>query len=416
MTKKYQVYISSTIEDLKEERQRAINTLVLNNFIPAGMDFFHGSDDKWSAIQNCMKESDIYLMIIGNKYGVVNPETKKSYMEMEYDYANELKMPIIIITISDEMTNVKRKADPSIDYYEFDYSTEFYLFKSKLNGRRMKEVNDLFELETILLSELQHLVVDNEKKMRGWVRAVNKNEVLLLKTSSIRDIKKSFSILTELILKKNYKNIEVLGYHKAISKQLLNAISGEELLEYENRLIQIQQIQKGRIRVTISTICKYTQLKNRHFGIDFHASEEQANSYKLKSFKINSHDYTNEMNIIKEKEDRLQFPYRIYSSNLINKIKAPAEISIDHSYECSIFGFFHSHYLHCPCGLLSVTIQLDDKLKKDYSVISSVSSPYTANTGDSVKAKDVIDRNAIYIKLPSWSPRGSGYSISLIKK
>ena len=43
MDKKYQVFISSTYEDLKEERQAAIACLLDNNCIPVGMEQFPAS-------------------------------------------------------------------------------------------------------------------------------------------------------------------------------------------------------------------------------------------------------------------------------------------------------------------------------------------------------------------------------------
>ena len=113
MDKKYQVFISSTMEDLEEERQCAINTIVFNNNIPAGTELFRGSEVEWSVIKGWMDESDIYLLILGGRYGTIDPSTQKSHIEQEYEYAVGRKMPIIIISISDEMTN-KKKTSPYI--------------------------------------------------------------------------------------------------------------------------------------------------------------------------------------------------------------------------------------------------------------------------------------------------------------
>lgn len=415
MDKKYQVFISSTMEDLKEERQCAINTIVFNNNIPAGTELFRGSEVEWSVIKGWMDESDIYLLILGGRYGTIDPSTQKSHIEQEYEYAVGRKMPIIIISISDEMTNKKKSIDSSIDYYESDYKTEYFAFRKKIDRRRQQTVNSIEELKTKLLVELQDCIIHKGKKLQGWIRAYNTTEAIWLKTSSQNEIDKSFSRLVELILKRNYKNVEALGYHKAISSHLLKAIRGKDLLEYDTRYIQIEPAGRGKIKVTQSIRYKYAQMKRKTEGIDFHSSEVQASTYKLESFKINAKDYAKELSINIEKEDRPQYPYRVYSTNSI-PVSAPALIEIKHSYECPISGYFHSHHLACPCGSLSVTINLDDKLKKDYAIVSSVASPYTSNTGDSVKANDISEMGAYYIKLPKWSPRGSGYAVALIKK
>ena len=45
MERKYQVFISSTYTDLKEERQNIIDVLLMADCIPAGMEAFAASDD-----------------------------------------------------------------------------------------------------------------------------------------------------------------------------------------------------------------------------------------------------------------------------------------------------------------------------------------------------------------------------------
>lgn len=414
MKKKYQVFISSTIEDLKEERQRAINTLVNSNIIPAGMELFRGSEFKWKAIKEWMEESDIYLLIVGDRYGTIDPETKMSYTEREYEYAEKLNMPMIIITIDDSMTKIKEINNPNLNYHEIEYIDQFNKFKERINVRRHHIVLDLTNLETTILQELPY-IIGKANDIRGWVRANNANETILLNTSSKKETDKSFSEFVEFILRKNYKSKGASEYQQTIGEHILNAIRGEELLEYDNRIINIYQVQKNRIRITISTVYKYLQVKKREFGVDFHATKEQAESYILKSFKINGVDYIDRIEIKKEEENRLHFPYHVYGTISTKGIRTPVEISVENSYECSIASFFHSHHLACPCGKISATVYLDDKLKKNYSIISSVSSPYTMNTSDSVKANDIMDRDAYYISLPNWSPRGAGYSMTLIK-
>ena len=41
-----QVFVSSTYEDLREERQRAIQALLESDCVPSGMEMFPASDDQ----------------------------------------------------------------------------------------------------------------------------------------------------------------------------------------------------------------------------------------------------------------------------------------------------------------------------------------------------------------------------------
>ena len=95
MDKRYQVFVSSTYEDLERERQEVIQALLELDCIPSGMELFPAAnEDQWSLIKNVIDDCDYYLLIIGGRYGSTNEEGT-SYTEMEYRYALESKKPII---------------------------------------------------------------------------------------------------------------------------------------------------------------------------------------------------------------------------------------------------------------------------------------------------------------------------------
>ncbi len=86
MDKRYQVFISSTYTDLREERREVFHMLMRMKCIPAGMELFPATDGGPSEyIRREIDESDFYLLIIGGRYGSVSPEGT-SYTELEYDY------------------------------------------------------------------------------------------------------------------------------------------------------------------------------------------------------------------------------------------------------------------------------------------------------------------------------------------
>lgn len=94
--RKYQVFISSTFVDLKEERQEVINALLEMDCFPVGMELFPAaSQDQWSFIKKLIAECDYYILIVGGRYGSINEETGISYTEMEYRYAIEKNIPTL---------------------------------------------------------------------------------------------------------------------------------------------------------------------------------------------------------------------------------------------------------------------------------------------------------------------------------
>lgn len=95
MDKKYQVFVSSTYVDLREERQQVIQALLELDCIPSGMELFPAADeDQWSLIKSVIDECDYYLLIVGGRYGSTNDDGV-SYTEMEYRYALEVGKPIL---------------------------------------------------------------------------------------------------------------------------------------------------------------------------------------------------------------------------------------------------------------------------------------------------------------------------------
>lgn len=97
MNKRYQVFISSTFTDLKDERSKVIQTIMELDCIPAGMEIFPAIDEEqFEFIKKVIDDCDYYVLIIGGKYGSLS-EDGVSYTEKEYDYALEKKIKVIAL-------------------------------------------------------------------------------------------------------------------------------------------------------------------------------------------------------------------------------------------------------------------------------------------------------------------------------
>jgi hypothetical protein len=95
MEKRYQVFVSSTYEDLKAERQEVMHALLELDCIPSGMELFPAAnEDQWTLIQQVINDCDYYIVIVGGKYGSTD-ESGRSYTEREYRYAVERNKPVI---------------------------------------------------------------------------------------------------------------------------------------------------------------------------------------------------------------------------------------------------------------------------------------------------------------------------------
>ena len=101
MNKKIQVFISSTYTDLIEERQAAVEAILDAGHIPAGMELFKaGNESQLKTIYKWIDESDVYMLILGGRYGTVEPKSEKSYTQLEYEYALSKNIPVFSVVIN----------------------------------------------------------------------------------------------------------------------------------------------------------------------------------------------------------------------------------------------------------------------------------------------------------------------------
>ena len=102
MDRRFQVFVSSTYLDLKDERAAVVSALLQMDAFPAGMELFPATDeDAWSLITRVIDASDYYLLVIGGKYGSVDPALDVSYTEKEYDYATTSGKPVLAFLHAD---------------------------------------------------------------------------------------------------------------------------------------------------------------------------------------------------------------------------------------------------------------------------------------------------------------------------
>jgi Domain of unknown function (DUF4062) len=101
MPKKFQIFVSSTYEDLRDAREVVIKAILEMGHIPVGMEMFSASDEnQWRIIARTISDSDYYVLIVAHRYG---SEIKQiSYTEKEYDYAIAQGIPVISFVIDEK--------------------------------------------------------------------------------------------------------------------------------------------------------------------------------------------------------------------------------------------------------------------------------------------------------------------------
>lgn len=162
--KKYQVFVSSTYQDLVEERKEVIQALLELDCIPVGMELFPATnEDQWSLIRELIDDCDYYILIIGGRYGSLNKDGI-SYTQMEYEYANEIGLPIISFLHKSPESIIVSKTDKNNDKAE-----KLDSFRELVSTRLIKKWGSPEELGSVVSRSLVKLIKNNPRI--GWVKA-----------------------------------------------------------------------------------------------------------------------------------------------------------------------------------------------------------------------------------------------------
>jgi hypothetical protein len=165
MDKRYQVFVSSTYADLKEERQKVIQALMEMDCIPAGMELFPAADEEQFAfIKKVIDDCDYYLLIIGGRYGSLT-DTGISYTEQEYRYAISKGISVIALLHEhpEDIPLGKSEQSPELRY-------RLERFREKVSkGRLVRYWNAAAELPGIVALSLSKTI--KAHPALGWIRA-----------------------------------------------------------------------------------------------------------------------------------------------------------------------------------------------------------------------------------------------------
>jgi hypothetical protein len=163
MNKKHQVFVSSTYEDLRVERQEVMHALLELDCIPSGMELFPAADeDQWSLIQGVIDECDYYILILGGRYGSVSPKGV-GYTEMEYQYALETGKPIIAFLHKDPESIEKKRTEQTEEGQK-----KFKEFRALAQNKMCKFWETPQELGSVVSRSL--IMLQRKNPGIGWVR------------------------------------------------------------------------------------------------------------------------------------------------------------------------------------------------------------------------------------------------------
>ncbi|MCM1038196.1 MAG: DUF4062 domain-containing protein [Ruminococcus sp.] len=213
MNKKLQVFVSSTYTDLKEERQAAVEAILDAGHIPAGMELFKaGNESQLKTIYKWIDESDVYMLILGGRYGSVDHKSGNSYTQLEYEYALSKNIPVFAVVLSQSCLTSKINSLGLENVIEQGNPDKYKSFKSFVMTKVIREVEDCKDIKIAIHSTLNEFI--NEYDLSGWIRNANENDTIqLLKDSNalLREINSLNKQIRELQEQLNKKSTRQFG-------------------------------------------------------------------------------------------------------------------------------------------------------------------------------------------------------------
>lgn len=178
--RRYQIFISSTFLDLKEERSKVLEAVLGMEAFPVGMELFPASNEsQWELIKGVIDDSDYYVLILGGRYGSTDQDGL-SYTEKEYRYAIDTKTPVLGFV----------RADPEnvpLKFSETDPTKTKQLdeFRDLVMSRMCKQYTNADQLAGQVITSLTSAI--RKTPAVGWVRGSEamtpeiREELLILK-------------------------------------------------------------------------------------------------------------------------------------------------------------------------------------------------------------------------------------------
>jgi Domain of unknown function (DUF4062) len=163
LKRRYEIFVSSTYLDLREERRFLYQFIVQQGHIPTGMELFDaGNENVWSVITQEIDRCDGYVLLIAARYGSVD-KRGRSYTEREYQYAKKTGKRVAALILSKPGLSAWPK-----QLCERDAASKLNAFRSRIDKGVINEWNDSSQLSEVIREKLPNWI--HEAK-GGWVRA-----------------------------------------------------------------------------------------------------------------------------------------------------------------------------------------------------------------------------------------------------
>ncbi len=168
--KHYTVFVSSTFEDMRDIRAAVLGRLYsTEDFMPIGMENFMASDSsQLDYIRERLNDTDIYVLLLGGRYGTLTPRADRSYTHEEYEMAKANPDVRVLSFVCDHPENLPAERRWRND----DEHDRLMEFTKEVESDKMVRPWAVDADPEKITGDVYQSLVDETKKgtMRGWTR------------------------------------------------------------------------------------------------------------------------------------------------------------------------------------------------------------------------------------------------------
>jgi hypothetical protein len=130
--------------------------------------FTAGDKSQMKTIEQWIDESDVYMLILGGRYGSIEPASGLSYTELEYDYANINGKPIFATVIEEEAIEAKVRLHGTA-FMEKDNPAALKQFREKVLRNVSSFFHDSKDVKLCVYESMSDH--GSNAALKGWISA-----------------------------------------------------------------------------------------------------------------------------------------------------------------------------------------------------------------------------------------------------
>lgn len=147
----WRIFVSSTYEDMIPYREAVSEALTSIEHLPIGMEHFVSTPDR--PLDVCLtdvRRCQLYIVLVGMRYGSVDKESGKSFTELEYEEALKNKIPVLAFVINENECPVLPKFVDTGEEAE-----KLKQFKSRLDERMTSRFSSVANLKELVIRSVE---------------------------------------------------------------------------------------------------------------------------------------------------------------------------------------------------------------------------------------------------------------------